>query len=42
MINAINLTIVITQKILVNGGIFYLDFISKKVMSFGVDGVSVF
>jgi hypothetical protein len=40
--NAINLTIVITQTILVNGGSLNLDFISNKLMSFGVDGVNVF
>jgi hypothetical protein len=34
--------IVITQTIFANKGISNLDFISKKVMSFGCDGVSVF
>jgi hypothetical protein len=40
--NATNLTIVITQTIFINKGISNLDFISKKVMSFGGDGVSIF
>jgi hypothetical protein len=40
--NATNLTIVITQTILINKGISNLDFISKKVMSFGGYGVNVF
>jgi hypothetical protein len=42
MVNAINLTIMITQTIFVNGGILNFDFISKKLMSFGVDEIGVF
>jgi hypothetical protein len=40
--NATTLTIVITQTIFINKGISNLDFICKKVMFFGGDGVSVF
>jgi len=38
----LNLIAIITQAILVNGGISNLDFISKKLMFFGVKGVIVF
>jgi hypothetical protein len=40
--NVANLTTIITQAIIVNGGISNLDFISKKLMSFGANGVIVF
>ncbi len=40
--NATNLTTIITQEILVNGSISNSNFISKKLMSFGPYGVSVF
>jgi hypothetical protein len=40
--NAPNLNTIITQAILVNGGISNLDFISKKLMSFGAKGVIIF
>jgi hypothetical protein len=40
--NVTNLTTIITQEILVNGSISNPNFISKKLMSFGPDGVSVF
>jgi len=40
--NATNFTIVITQTILINKGMSSLDFIFKKVMSFGGDGVNIF
>jgi hypothetical protein len=39
--NATNFTIVITQTILINKGMSSLDFIFKKVMSFGGDGVNI-
>jgi hypothetical protein len=40
--NASNLTTIITQAIIINGGISNLNFISKKLMSFGANGVNVF
>ncbi len=40
--NAINLITIIIEEILVNGSISNPNFISKKLMSFGADGVSAF
>jgi hypothetical protein len=39
--NVTNLITIITQVILVNGGISIFDFISKELMSFGANGVIV-
>jgi hypothetical protein len=39
--NVVNFTTMIMQAILANGIISNLNFISKKVMSFGANGVNV-
>lgn len=42
MIRLFQLTVVIMEAILVNGGILNFNVISKKLMSFHANGVSVF
>jgi hypothetical protein len=40
--NASNLTMIVTQTIIINGSISNPNIISKKLMSFGANGVNVF
>ncbi len=40
--NVANLTTMIMQTIFINQSRTNIDFISTKLMSFGIDGVSVF